>query len=122
LRHAVTAGFFTIALLCLAAAAAGIWRAARESEPDDARAAVTADFVGKCQSQTPDCVAMVRDAMAWEVAHHRVTAVCLAKRPSERTMARGAIIWLNAHPETHPLPAEQGIARAADAIWPCKAV
>jgi hypothetical protein len=120
LRHLVSAGFFTIALLCIVAAVAIVWRAAQD-EPGDARAAITADFVGRCQSEKPDCVAMVHDAMAWEAARHRITQACLAKRPSERTMARGLVIWLNAHPETHPLPADEGIARAADAVWPCKA-
>jgi hypothetical protein len=50
----------------------------------------------------------------------RVTKACLAHRPGHIGVARGAVIWLNAHSEMHPLLAEDGITRDADAIWPCR--
>jgi hypothetical protein len=114
-----TAGLFTIAALCLAAAIAAIWREASDDFDPNTRITITADFVGQCQTEKPQCADMVVDAMRWEVAQKRITRTCLSKRPSARTMARGTVIWLNAHTEKHPLPVEQGIADAADAIWPC---
>lgn len=113
-----SAGLFTIAALCLASAVAVVWREAAEREPD-VRIAITADFVSHCQTEKPECVDMVTGAMRWAVSKEGLSRTCLSKRPSARTMARGTVIWLNAHTETHPLPAEQGIAKAADAIWPC---
>ena len=114
-----TAGLFTIAALCAASAVAFIWREASDTYDPNARIPITADFVAQCQLNKPQCADMVTDAMRWEVNQGRITRTCLSKRPSARTMARGTVIWLNAHPELHPLPAEQGIAKAADAIWPC---
>ena len=63
---------------------------------------------------------MVRGARRWALARGRVTKTCAARRPGPRTAARGAVIWLNAHPELHPLPIEEGLTRAEDAIWPCQ--
>lgn len=114
-----TAGLFTIAAICLTAAVAIIWREAGDEFDPSARITITADFVGQCQRDKPQCPEMVTDAMRWEVSQKRITRTCLSKRPSARTMARGTVIWLNAHAEKHPLPVEQGIADAADAIWPC---
>ena len=45
---------------------------------------------------------------------------CLAHMPGRRAIARGALIWLNAHVEIHPMPADEGIARAMEAVWRCK--
>jgi hypothetical protein len=116
-----SAGLFTIAGLCLASAIAVVWRDVSESDYDkNTRIAITADFVAQCQIDKPQCADTVYNAMRWAVGHRRLTRACLSKRPSARTMARGTVGWLNAHVELHPLPVEQGIARAADAIWPCK--
>jgi hypothetical protein len=117
--------FFNIAAtvvigLCVAAVAAIVWREVSRSEMGDERAAITADFVGRCQRLTPECVAMVDDATDWALAHGRVTQACLAHRPGHVAIARGAVIWLNAHAAMHPLLAEDGITRAAAAIWPCR--
>jgi hypothetical protein len=117
---ALSAGLFTIAGLCVAAAIAVVWHDLSENDDENTRITITADFVGQCQTDKPECVDMVYDAMRWAVAQHRITRACLARRPSARAMARGTVTWLNAHVELHPLPVEQGIARAADAIWPCK--
>jgi len=114
------AGLFTIAGLCLAAALAFVWRDVSRSGGEIARMTTTADFVGQCQTEKSQCAEAVTGAMRWAVAQRRITRACLSKRPSARTMARGTVIWLNAHVELHPLPVELGIARAADAIWPCK--
>jgi hypothetical protein len=114
-----TAGFFTIAALCVASAGAVIWRAGSDGFDPNARITLTAEFVGRCQTEKPDCAQWVSDAMRWAVNHEGLSRSCLAKRPSARTMARGTVIWLNAHTELHPLPMEQGIAKAAEAIWPC---
>ncbi|HTT96966.1 MAG TPA: hypothetical protein VMF58_02875 [Rhizomicrobium sp.] len=114
-----TAGLFTIAALCAASAIAFIWREANDTYDPNARVAITADFVAQCQTEKTDCAKMVTDAMRWDVDNKGLSQSCLAKRPSARTMARGVVIWLNAHPQTHPLPVEQGIVKAADAIWPC---
>jgi hypothetical protein len=116
-----TAGLFTIAALFVASAAAVVWREATSDDFDPtARITITADFVGQCQTEKAECAQMVTDAMRWAVSHEGLSRSCLAKRPSARTMARGTVIWLNAHTETHPLPVEQGIAKAAEAIWPCR--
>ena len=115
-----SAGLFTIAALCLAAALAVVWRDVSESGDKTARMATTADFVAQCRDAEPQCADMVYRAMRWEVDRRMITRSCLAKRPSARTMARGTVTWLNAHTEKHALPAEQGIADAADAIWPCR--
>ena len=114
-----TAGLFTIGALCIASAIAIVWREASDEYDPSARITITADFVGQCQTEKPQCADMVTDAMRWEVAQRHISRTCLAKRPSARTMARGTVIWLNAHVEKHPLPMEQGVADAADAIWPC---
>lgn len=114
-----TAGLFTIAALCVASAVAFIWREASDDYDPNVRIAITADFVGQCQTEKPECAQMVTDAMHWAVSKEGLSRSCLAKRPSARTMARGIVIWLNAHPKTHPLPVEQGIAKAAEAVWPC---
>ena len=116
----VTAGLFTIAALCVASAVAFIWREANDEYDPNARVTITADFVGQCQTEKSECADMVTDAMRWDVNTKGLSRSCLAKRPSARTMARGIVIWLNAHIEKHPLPVDQGIADAADAIWPCK--
>jgi len=115
-----TAGLFTIGALCIASAIAIVWREASDEYDPKARITITADFVAQCQTDKPQCPEMVTDAMRWEVAQHRITRTCLSKRPSARTMARGTVTWLNAHVEKHPLPMEQGVADAADAIWPCR--
>lgn len=115
-----TAGLFTIAALCAASAVAFIWREANEDLDPNARVPITADFVAQCQLDKPQCSDMVVDAMRWEVNRKRITRTCLSKRPSARIMARGTVTWLNAHIEKHPLPIDQGIADAADAIWPCR--
>jgi hypothetical protein len=116
-----TAGLFTIAALFVAAAAAIAWREATSDDFDpNARITITADFVAQCQTEKPECAQMVTDAMRLAVRNEGLSRSCLAKRPSARTMARGTVIWLNAHTELHPLPVEQGIAKAAEAIWPCK--
>lgn len=114
-----TAGLFTIGALCAASAVAIVWREASDEYDPNARIALTADFVAQCQPVKPECANMVTDAMRWDVATNMLSKSCLAKRPSAHTMARGIVIWLNAHPEKHPLPVEQGIVAAADAIWPC---
>jgi hypothetical protein len=114
-----TAGLFTIAALCAASAVAFIWRDANNEYDPNARIAITAVFVAQCQTDKPQCAGMVTDAMRWDVGKQGLSRDCLSRRPSARTMARGIVIWLNAHPETHPLPVEQGISKAADAIWPC---
>jgi hypothetical protein len=114
-----TAGLFTIAALCVASAIAVVWREAGDEFDPAARIAISADFVGQCQTEKPQCAQWVSDAMRWSVNNEGLSRSCLSKRPSARTMARGVVIWLNAHPETHPLPVEEGIAKAADAIWPC---
>jgi hypothetical protein len=115
-----SAGLFTIAGLCLAAAVAIVWRETSETDYDkNARIAITADFVAQCQTDKPQCADMVTDAMRWEVDRHRITRSCLSGRPGARTMAHGTVTWLNAHVEKHPLSVEQGIADAADAVWPC---
>jgi hypothetical protein len=115
-----SAGLFTIAALCLTAAVAVVWRDVSKNDDDqDARIAIAADFVGQCQTEKPECVDLVTGAMRWSVRNEGLSRSCLARRPSARTMARGVVTWLNAHTEAHPLPAEQGIAMAADAIWPC---
>jgi hypothetical protein len=113
-----TAGRFTIAALCAASAVAVIWRETMESGLPKP-ATITADFVAQCQTEKPECADMVTGAMRWDVNAKGLSRTCLAKRPSARTMARSIVIWLNAHPETHPLPMEQGVVKAADAIWPC---
>ncbi len=117
--------FFNVAAtvvigVCLTAVAAIAWREASQNEIGDERATITADFVGRCQTLKPECIAMIDGAMDWALAHGRVTKACLAHRPGHRTIARGTVIWLNAHTELHPLLVEDGITRAADAIWPCK--
>jgi hypothetical protein len=114
-----SAGLFTIAALCLAAAVAVVWHEMRDDFDPNARITVTADFVAQCQAEKPQCADLVVGAMRWEVDRKRITRTCLSKRPSARTMARGTVTWLNAHIEKHPLPVEQGIADAADTIWPC---
>jgi hypothetical protein len=115
-----SAGLFTTAALCLAAVVAVVWRETGDTFDPNARITITADFVAQCQLDKPQCPDMVTDAMRWEVAQKRITRTCLSKRPSARTMARGTVTWLNAHIEKHPLPIDQGIADAADAIWPCR--
>jgi hypothetical protein len=115
-----TAGLFTIAAICVASAVAVIWRDAGGDHDPTARITITADFVGQCQTEKPQCAQRVSDAMRWAVKNEGLSRSCLAKRPSARTMARDTVIWLNAHTELHPLPVEQGIAKAAEAIWPCK--
>jgi len=115
-----TAGLFTIAALCTAAAIAVVWHEASDEFDPTARITITADFVGQCQAEKPQCAQWVSDAMRWAVKNEGLSRACLAKRPSARTMARGTVRWLNAHTELHPLPAEQGIAKAAEAIWPCR--
>ena len=115
-----TAGLFTIGALCIASAIAIVWREASDDFDPTARVPITADFVAQCQIDNPQCADMVVDAMRWEVKQKRITRLCLSKRPSARTMARGTVTWLNAHVEKHPLPMEQGIGDAADAIWPCR--
>ncbi|HWE05845.1 MAG TPA: hypothetical protein VG274_04000 [Rhizomicrobium sp.] len=114
-----TAGLFTIAALCAASAVAVIWRETTESGLPKP-ATITAYFVAQCQMEKPECADMVTGAMRWDVNAKGLSRTCLAKRPSARTMARDTVIWLNAHTELHPLPVEQGIAKAAEAIWPCK--
>ena len=75
------------------------------------RVTITADYVAGCQSMTAQCY-----RMADTVLHARKD--CLDRRPGRRAMARGALIWLNAHVELHPLPLEAGMARAVAAVWP----
>ncbi len=111
-----TAGLFTIAALCAAASVATVWREASSSADNPI---ATADFVAQCQTATPQCAEMVTGAMRWDVGKQGLSRSCLSKRPSAPTMARSIAVWLNAHPETHALPIEQGISKAADAIWPC---
>lgn len=103
-----------VAALCIVSAVAAVWRAATEHDLED-RAAITADYVASCQSMTAACYRMADTAM-----HARKG--CLDGRPGHRAMARGAVIWLNAHPETDPLPLADGMARVVAAVWPrCKA-
>ena len=114
-----TAGLFTIAALCAASAVAVVWHEASDEFDPTARITITADFVGQCQTDKPQCAQWVTYAMRWAVKNEGLSRSCLAKRPSAHTMARNTVIWLNAHTELHRLPVEQGIARAAETIWPC---
>lgn len=111
-----------IGALVVVGIAAIVWRTANESETGYTGEGilVTVDYVSHCQTMTEECYAAADHATQWALAHRRLTKACLAQRPSRRAVARGALIWLNAHVEVHPLPVEEGITRAADAIWPCK--
>ncbi|HEX4294248.1 MAG TPA: hypothetical protein VHZ29_08950 [Rhizomicrobium sp.] len=66
--------FFNVAAtviigLCVAAVAAIAWREVSQNEMGAERAAITADFVGRCQTLKPECIAMVDDATDWALAH-----------------------------------------------------
>ena len=103
-----------IGALVVASVAAILWRAATEEDIEDRRVRIVEDYLGQCQSMTRECYAMADAAL-----HARKD--CLDGRPGRRAMARGALIWLNAHVETHPLPLQDGMARAVAAVWPrCK--
>ena len=90
------------------------------SDAPDQGIANVGEFVGACQSIRAQCLKLVDDAMRAERKDRRIDRACLDRRPKLRGLMQGVIIWLNAHPELHPLPAEDGILRAADAIWPCR--
>jgi hypothetical protein len=108
--------------LVVTAIAAIVWRTASEGEIpeyDGKDILITADYVAHCQKMTAECYDAADKSIDWALAHRRVTAACLS-RPSRHAMARGALIWLDAHVELHPLPVEDGITRAMDAVWPCK--
>jgi hypothetical protein len=104
-----------VGALVVTAIVAILWRAATESDPGDTRAAIVADYVGRCQTMSEECYALADVAIA-----HAATKDCAPHRPGRRAIARGALIWLNAHPELHPLPLDEGFARAMDAAWPCR--
>ncbi len=106
-----------VAGLCAVSAGAVVWRAASDDAPEPDRIAIVADYVAQCQTMTAPCAAIADAAMAG-----RVRPDCLAHRPGRHAMARGALIWLNAHVEQHPRPVADGIASAVAAVWPrCKA-
>ena len=97
------------------AAVTVVWREATRDDDSERRVAIVADYVAQCQSTTAPCTAMADAAL-------HVRKDCLEHHPGRRALERGALIWLNAHPETHPLPLEDGMARAVAAVWPrCRA-
>lgn len=110
------------AMLVLTAVGAIAWRTASESdgEYDGSTILITVDYVTHCQTMTDECYAAVGQAIDWALAQGRATKACMARRPGRRAIARGALIWLNAHVELHPLPVEEGITRAMDAVWKCE--
>jgi len=121
-----TATFNAIAILVgalvVTAIAAIAWHTANEGdvpEYDGKDILITVDYVTHCQKMTEECYAAADAAIDAALKDGRTTAACMARRPSRRAIARGALIWLNAHVELHPLPVDEGIARAMDAVWPC---
>lgn len=124
-----TATFNAIAIavgaLVVTAVAAIAWKTASEGEVEytGEDILVTVDYVTHCQTMTQECYAAADAAIDWALAHRRIAKGCLARLPGRRAIARGTLIWLNAHVELHPLAAEEGITRAIEAIWGqrCKA-
>ena len=117
--RALDAVLIAVAGLCAVSAGAVAWRAASDDALEDDRTgiAIAADYVAQCQTMTAPCYAAADAAMAG-----RVRPDCLSGPPGRHAMARGALIWLNAHVEQHPRPVADGIARAVAAAWPrCKA-
>jgi hypothetical protein len=111
-----------IGALVVTAIAAIVWRTATEGdvpEYDGKSILITADYVTHCQKMTEECHAAADAAIEAALKSGRTTAACMARRPSRRAIARGALTWLDGHVELHPLPVEDGIARAMEAVWPC---
>jgi len=106
----VFAGFMFVAI---------VYDVERNTRAPIGEAKIGTDFVGSCQTITDDCVDVVKNALMDAMESGRINAECMAKWPDERPMTRSIVIWLNAHTELHPLPENDAIIKAADAIWPC---
>jgi hypothetical protein len=111
-----------IGALVVTAIVAIIWRAATEEDMpqyDGKSILITADYVTHCQKMTGECYAAADAAIDAALKSGRTTSACMARRPSRHAIARAALIWLDGHVELHPLPAEEGLLRAMEAVWPC---
>ena len=111
-----------VGALLVTAIVAIVWRAATEEdlpEYDGKDILITADYVAHCQKMTAECYAAVDAAIEAALRNGRTTPACMARRPGRRAIARATLIWLDGHVELHPLPVEDGIVRAMEAVWPC---
>jgi len=102
--------------------AAAVYYSVEKSIYDQPRQRIVtvADYVGTCQGVKAQCLMAVDEAMQSALKSGRIDQACLNRRPQIRALSRGIAIWLSGHPELHPLPAAEGINRAADTMWPCK--
>lgn len=112
-----------IGALVVTAIVAIVWRTATEEDLpqyDGKSILITADYVTHCQKMTAECYDAADTAIDAALKNGRTTAACMAKRPNRHAVARGALIWLDGHVELHPLPVEEGLLQAIEAVWPCR--
>jgi len=73
------------------------------------------DFLNACRSDQSGCADEVGTALLDKMTLDGTAAVCLPS-PDYATAVPG---WLNAHPETHGMPTEDGIYLTLKTLYPC---
>lgn len=71
----------------------------------------------KCANQA---LSVSLDALAALLMNDDHTHCTAPEGTTTQALYAKVIAWLNAHPETHDMETEPGIATAIDAVWPCK--
>ncbi len=80
-------------------------------------AATAGDFAGGCKIDASSCAAMVGEVLMDRIQFSPTSHICL---PGVE-YAQGVETWLNAHPETARMPAEDGIYLALTELYRCGA-
>ena len=72
-----------------------------------------------CAVNTRDCRALVGLVDLDNIAEGPSPGACVIGTRDGEAATKSILDWLAAHKETHPNPAEAGIATAINALWPC---
>jgi len=105
----------SVAILCLAATIAGAQ--AQDAVRQDApfTAATVREFLASCGHDMSQCDYTLRSVLLDRLNGKDATSLCLKGAHYQEPV----IAWLKAHPETAPMPTEDGIYTAFKSLYPC---
>ena len=105
----------SVAILWLAATIAAAWAQDAAQQEAPFAAATVREFLVLCGHDMSQCDYTLRAALLNKLNGKDATSVCLKGAHYQEPV----IGWLKAHPETAPMPTEDGIYTAFKSLYPC---